>query len=123
MKIFSMTIAILLLTGLYFGSSIADAKSSSGKDIFMKYKCNSCHAVKAEDIQKKESKKKKKKERKAPDLSSVGLERDLEWLNKYQMKKIKIDGKKHPKKFKGTDEELQSISNWLLGLKEKIDSK
>ncbi len=65
------------------------AIAQSGKDIFLKYKCNRCHAIKAQNIEpilkeekgeEEEEEKEEKGKKKITDLSGVGLERNAEWI-------------------------------------------
>lgn len=94
--------------------------SADGKKLFTDNKCNKCHSVKSDGIEPLPSSLKEKKE--ITDLSSVGIKRDAEWLKKFQKKEIaNEEGKKHKEKWKGTDEDLEQIVNWLITLKTKID--
>ena len=86
----------------------------SGKDLFLKYKCNRCHSIQAEGIEATSERMKKK----TPDLSNVGNRvESAEWIVKWIKREIERDGKKHRGKFKGTDEELNTIAQWLMTLK------
>lgn len=102
------------------------AFAASGKEIFLEKKCNDCHLVKAEGIEKKISKK-TGKAKKGPDLSNVGSENDADFFTKWLKKEVKIEShfdkaKKvgHKKKFKGTDEELKTLTDWLAARKTKV---
>lgn len=91
----------LLLSSL---SSAAD-----GKQTFLDNNCNRCHGVAAHDIEatiESES-------MRGPDLSSIGNDRDAEWLDKYLQKEVDIDGKEHRSTFRGSDEARQTIAEWL----------
>lgn len=98
--------AIVLLFG--FTYSINEG-GDDGKKLFVDKKCASCHTVETAGI---ESKKKD-----ASDLSEVGAERSAEFLLKYLKKEAKLEGKEHKPAFKGTDEELNIIVDWLETLK------
>lgn len=120
-----------------------EEKPNPGKELFLGNKCNSCHMVSAQGIEKRsaeaadEAKGEKAenaeksddapaaeaKGKKYPDLSGVGLTRDAEWLGKYLMKLEAKDGKKHIKKFKGTDAELATLSGWLASLKDEVKAE
>ena len=99
----------------------AEKKAPDGKDLFLAAKCNTCHSVTAAGIEKKkptaeetaEAKSADKDEKKPPDLSSVGLEKKADWIAKFLTKKETLDGEKHKKLYKGTDEELKTLSAWL----------
>lgn len=89
----------------------------AGKTIFKASKCSTCHAVKSQSIVKGSGDGTEGKD--APDLSGVGTKHTAAWMTKYLLKKETIDDKKHLKKFKGTDDELETLSNWLATLKSK----
>lgn len=85
-----------------------------GKAIFLAYKCNSCHTMQALGIaRKKVEGEEEEGKKKPPDLSSVGLERKAAWMQKFLLKQETIDGEHHRRKFKGTDQELQTLTTWL----------
>lgn len=98
-----------------------EQKEPAGKTLFLTYKCNSCHSVTAAGIERKASAEAAEpaagaaSEKKIVDLSSTGLDAKAEWLPKY-LKKLETtkDGKKHLKGWKGTDEELTTLSAWLM---------
>lgn len=110
MKKVRAIIAIVVVAFLF--TSMITAQKTTGKDIYMNSKCNTCHAIKSQDITSKQADK-------YPDLSNIGNE-DLskENLIKYLNKEFDINGKKHPVKFKGSEEELAELVGWLLTLKE-----
>lgn len=108
------------------GARAEEAKAPKGQDIFLKYRCNSCHTVKAAKIEKRkvegeeeegaaEATTAKKKE--PPDLSDVGLKQKPEWMEGWIMRKELLDGKKHMKRYRGTDAELKDLVAWLSTLK------
>lgn len=105
------------------GSSQAQEKATDGKGIFVASKCTACHSVKASEVEMKkaesegEEAEEGESEDQAPDLSSVGNERSAEWLTAYLTKKEAINGKKHMKKFKGTEDDLKMLSEWLASQK------
>lgn len=109
MKKVKSIIAIVVVSFLF--TSIITAEGPSGKDIFVNSKCNTCHAIKSQDITSKQADK-------YPDLSNFGNEGiTAQDLVKYLNKEFDINGKKHPVKFKGTEEELKTLVDWLLTLK------
>lgn len=101
------------------------AVAGDGKKIFTEEGCVTCHAVSAAGITVMESEEAKKdlKEQEAegakspPDLSSVGVKRDADFLNKYLRKKADIEGRKHKKRFKGSDADREVLVGWLLTFK------
>lgn len=111
MKKVKAIIAVVVVTFLF--SSMITAQSTTGKDIYINAKCNTCHAVKSKGITSKQAEK-------YPDLSNYGsLGIDSETTTKYLNKEAEIKGKKHPVKFKGTEEELKKLVDWLLTLKQE----
>ena len=119
-----ITLAFLVLTA---GAGLAlaqdEKKAPDGKDLFLAAKCNSCHSVTAAGIEKKKptaeeaaaaaKEKPDPNAKKPPDLSSVGLDKKADWISKFITKKETLDGEKHKKLYKGTDEELKTLSTWL----------
>jgi len=104
----------------------ATPAAKDGKTLFLENKCNTCHTIQAAGVEKRkasseeaaaESKDKSKSEKKPPDLSSVGLDQKPEWIAKYLMKTESIKGEKHGRKFRGTEPELKTVSEWLGSMK------
>jgi hypothetical protein len=126
MRFLSMILGMFLLS---FGTALVPSESAAedGKDLFIKHKCNECHSIKTAAIEVKPSDdageedpfggEEEGEEDEAPDLSSVGKEQDAAWIADYLKKKVKLDGKKHRKRFKGSDAELKTISTFLAGMK------
>lgn len=79
-----------------------------GQEIFMAQNCNMCHAVSSAGIEAKTTSEKMK----GPDL--VGIDKDAEWLAQYLKKEVEMNDGLHKKEFKGSDEELQALIDWLL---------
>ena len=123
-----------------------DAKEPAGKKLFLENKCNSCHSIDAAGIEKKKAEAEatdakaapagEKKDapaektttvpaHKPPDLSSIGIDQTSEWMGKFLKKEVAAqDGKKHMKLWKGTDEDLKTLTAWLGEQKaEKKDAK
>jgi len=104
------------------GALAQEQKKADGKDLFLAAKCNTCHSITAAGIDKKKpteaeaaeaAKTADKDAKKPPDLSSVGLDKKADWIAKFITKKETLDGEKHKKLYKGTDEELNTLSTWL----------
>ncbi|MCS7311390.1 MAG: cytochrome c [Acidobacteria bacterium] len=100
-------------------AATAQEKAASGKELFTKYKCTMCHSVKAEGIEAKKAAE-GGEEAKGTDLSDVGAKvQSAQWIQDYLLKKVDKDGKKHKTVFKGTEEELKTLAEWLFSLKGK----
>ena len=93
-----------------FAQEKAVPVKKDGKTIFTEAKCTMCHSVNALKI---ESQKKDK----AVDLSLVGDKTDAATFAKYFKKEAKINDKNHPFPFKGSPEELTTLTTWLGELK------
>jgi len=104
---------LALLPTLAYGEEPPDA--SPGQEAFAAARCNLCHAVASVGIEAKSSK------TEGPDLGGLVVE-ELEALAAYLRKETEIEGEEHKKTFKGTDEELQVIVDWLAGLEPVGDS-
>ncbi len=79
-----------------------------GQQLFLDMKCNMCHAVPTVGIEAKTSSEKMK----GPDIVDLKVERD--WMFKFLKREVQKDGAQHKKEFKGSDEELQALVDWLL---------
>jgi mono/diheme cytochrome c family protein len=119
------SIPTLLLLGLASASAAPGGEpGADGKVVFLDYKCNVCHSVKAQGIEVKgeEGSEAEAEEAPPPDLSEVGdkgLEASL--LRDFLRKKKGIEGEKHPKRFTGDEREAELLVQWLLGLKKKAE--
>jgi len=87
-------------------------KKIEGRIAFDENKCLMCHGVAAEDLKPKA----KSEKMLGPDLSGFKSETELPKTAAYMRGEIAIEGAKHKKPFKGTDEELQAIIDWLGSL-------
>jgi hypothetical protein len=101
---------VITIVALYgFAFTIADQPGDDGKTIFLNNKCNMCHTVTSAGIESKKSD--------AVDLSTVGKDRTVEFLTKYLKKEAKLNDKDHKSSYKGTDEDLAKLVEWLSTLK------
>jgi mono/diheme cytochrome c family protein len=50
---------------------------------------------------------------KGPDLGGVTERHERPWIEQYVRKQIEFNGAAHKKEFKGTDEELAALIDWL----------
>lgn len=100
----SLFIILFLMTG------------ADGKEVFLKYKCNTCHAVSTANIEAKNK-------TKAPDLVDVTVRHKTDWIRKFIRQNethtpcravdSSLDGTKHLLKFSGTKDEENALINWL----------
>jgi mono/diheme cytochrome c family protein len=103
-----------------------DAKPKDGKTIFTENHCASCHSIQAIGIEKKKPAagvEEEKTDKKPPDLSDVGSKQKVAWMALFLTKKTKLDDELHPKRFKGTDAELTTLTTWLGTLQKKAPDK
>ena len=101
--------AFLAVSG---ASGLSEGEEPAGKALFVDtHKCNMCHAVPAAEIEAKT----KSDKMLGPELGGK-IEVELEKLAAYLRKAGELDGKSHKKEFKGSDEELQAIIDWLGSL-------
>lgn len=91
---------------------ISAADMPDGKEVFLAQKCNICHAVSSAGIEATTASEKMK----GPDLIGVGdrHDNDKEWFVKFVKREVELDGSLHKKPYKGTDEELAALIDWLL---------
>ena len=135
-------IFILSIIGLFTSISIAE----DGRKLFVEHRCYTCHTINAEsaEIQKEmeafaKAKGVELKETdeeagsQKHDLSNIGNERNSEWLTSFLKSPKeyfkdsadckKLARKKERKKFKGSDEDLKILVNYLASLKYGDQSK
>ena len=98
--------ALLVVVGRAFA---VEQDQSPGAQLFIKYKCQSCHAVQSKGIGAPVKAEEDEDDgwddddddAGSPDLSGAGISRDSEWLNLWLRKKVATEkGKKHMKRFK-----------------------
>jgi hypothetical protein len=83
-----------------------------GEGLFVKNKCNTCHAVASAGIEAKRG------DDKAPDMSNAGASiSSADWAFKFVMREESKDGKKHRRPYKGSEKDLKAIVDWLVTLK------
>jgi len=112
----SILAATVLTLSLVAPAPVAVAEEGEmmdGKALFEQHKCNLCHSVSAAEIEAKTSSDKMR----GGDLSGYELgDKTLDDVAAYLRKEAELDGNKHKREFKGTDEELQTIVDWLGSL-------
>lgn len=89
----------------------APESTDAGKAVFKNEKCGLCHSVKSQGLEHT------LKTSKAKDLSNVGAEREGAWIEKWLKHEETIDGKKHEKIWKASDEDRALLIQWLGTLK------
>jgi mono/diheme cytochrome c family protein len=90
------------------------AADPPGKVVFMAQKCEMCHSIDSQQIARTT----KSEKMAGPDLSNVGGAHLAPWISQYLKKEVaNSEGKKHGKDWKGTDEELKQLADWLATLK------
>ncbi len=98
-----------LVLGLVLFSTAFGSDQTEGQNLFMGKGCNYCHAVPDSGIEATTS---------IEPLKSnlVGLSQRFEktWLENYLRKKTDLNGEPHRKAFKGPDQELRTIIDWLF---------
>lgn len=92
-----------------FAFSFSQDDNLDGNQIFIESKCNNCHTVTSNEITSKKDD--------ATDLSNSGSVGDAEVIKTYLLKESQINDKNHKVKFKGSEAELNALSDWLASLK------
>lgn len=110
-KLISLSL-IAVLFAAFISISTAE-EGFDGKAAFEANKCNLCHSIESQGIEAK------KKSDKYPDLSKLAEVKDAELYIKYMKKEAKINDKNHPIPYKGTDEDLTKLVDWIIGLNAK----
>lgn len=123
-----LTSAAVVLGFIIVGMFSIDISHAQGHAaavaIFTEHECQGCHSVQIAkidldigDLEPDEI------DEDAPDLSAVGLKHEIDWLKLYLKKKNKQNDEKHEKKFRGTDEEFEVLTNWLVSMKTEVETK
>jgi cytochrome c2 len=102
-------LVLMLAAGTGVVSGEAAAGDSAGAELFLAAKCNMCHGVASADIMAKS----KSEKMLGPDLGGVTERYDAEWISKYMRKQVQKDEKDHKKEYKGTEEDLTAMIQWL----------
>ncbi|HVS15577.1 MAG TPA: hypothetical protein VMV46_16755 [Thermoanaerobaculia bacterium] len=102
-------IAALALLGASAG--VADAHEK-GVAEFKALECNKCHALARFAVEPTI----KSEKMHGPDLGEIGSTHDAEWMQKWLLKEVELEGKTHKSKWEGTPKQLESISAWLASL-------
>jgi cytochrome c2 len=105
----TVSFAVMLALVLVGAALTAPASAVDGKAIFLAQKCETCHAVSTAGIEATT----KSDKMKGPDLVGTVQAHDRTWVTEYIKKAVDKDGKKHVKEFKGTDEELNAVVDFL----------
>ena len=87
----------------------------AGQKAFEANKCNNCHSIEKLEIERKIESEKMK----GPDLGDVGKKRQPEWMAMFLSRKVDLDDKLHKQEYKGTEKDLKTIVDWLVGLTPK----
>lgn len=118
MKVYHFLLVFSAFALFSFNFSVGQANKADGKKLFTEYKCASCHNIESQGIVKKRANGKQ-----PSDLSNFGGNINASQLTNYLKKKENINGKKHPLMFKGSDEDLNTLTKWLMNLKKQTPAK
>jgi len=113
MKKIVASLALIVFVGAL---TSATPMGGTGKSIFTQYKCMKCHTIESQSIARDGNPPEGKQ---PPDLSGVGNKHTSDWMQKWLLKEEEQNGKKHIKKFTGSDDELKTLTSWLATLKRK----
>ena len=103
---------LLLLMGLVVLVTPAAVNAQDvGKAAFLENRCNVCHTIESQAVEKTSK-------MTGPDLSDAGNSAEsAEWLKGFLLKEVESEAGKHKKTWNGSDEQLEAIIGWLMGLK------
>lgn len=101
--------ALLLAAGLLTIDQASADDTQEGPKVFEAQRCASCHSIESLDIGLRDGATRN-------DLSEVGKTRDVDWLKGFLQREIEVDGQPHRGRFRGSDEELQTLTAWLATL-------
>lgn len=120
MKSLLLGLLIISFISVRFAGAAEETKELPGKSLFLANKCNTCHTIASDGIEKKVKATGKKI---PPDLSTIGDQKTADWIVKYLKKTETIKNEKHPKSWTGKDEDLMLIAKWLESHKKPADKK
>ena len=104
--------ALFVLSAVFPSAPQASGEALDGKAVFLAEKCNTCHGVPAAGIEAKV----KSEKMKGPDLPACHTEG--EWMASY-LRQEEVEGHpKHKQAFKGSDEELGAVIEWIRAQKQ-----
>ena len=109
-----LLLATLFVLGSFFGPApvVSAQDAINGKAVFEAEKCGLCHGIQAAGIEAKT----KSDKLKGPDLSGYEAEQGFD-IKAFLHKQVEKDGAAHRREFKGSDEELQALLDWLKATK------
>ena len=113
MKRLGFAVAALGVVALALVAVAATAEEEAvpaGQQEYLDQKCNMCHSVSTVGIEAKT----KSEKMKGPDLVNLADSYEADWLVKYVKDEVEKEGESHGRPFKGSDEELQVLVDWLL---------
>lgn len=111
---FALLVATLLVTTV---GAEEDGALPTGPELYKEHKCYLCHSVDVAGIEAKT----KSAKMAGPDVSGYTTD-DVAALASYLRKQGEREGVAHKREFEGTDEELQTILDWLGSL-EAVDTQ
>lgn len=105
---------LLLLSSAVAPVSVAAPDDTpAGKQVFLDQKCSNCHGIEAEGISAKFT----TGPMAGPALDGVGSRHEAAWIIDFVQRETQLDGKNHKgPKPKASEEELQTLADWLVGL-------
>lgn len=103
--------AVLGLGLLLAAGAGTPAAAQEGEALF-RDQCATCHAVPPAGIEAKVTSGRMA----GPDLPEAITGREEAWIRDFLHKEAELEGSKHPKAFKGSDEELSALIAWLESL-------
>lgn len=109
-NIFSIVLFSVTVVFIFGAASTYKIDDPAGLKVFNDQKCITCHSVEAVELISKN------KKTDIPDLSKLEGELDADFLKSYLKKEAKLHDKNHSATFKGTDEDLAAIVDWIISL-------
>lgn len=113
-------ITTLLVLGVSLAPAVpaaeagAETAPSDVPEVFTAGRCNLCHSIESHGVDRRS----KSEKTKGPDLSDVGSRHSAEWMASWLRQEETLDGETHEREYKGSDEELKALVDWLATLKE-----
>ena len=107
-----LTLAAVVVLGALGLAGTSQADPDEGKAAYSENGCARCHSVETQDIEATISVERMR----GPDLSHIGSEHDPDWIVGWVKRELTVDDTRHTAPYRGSDDDLQALAQWLATL-------